>query len=159
MKNRVVLFLVASLALSCQDESDSFDTGQNSIVGTWLFVRAGYSSGGPMEYHDVSAIPPKTITFEQDSTMSSTNMLDVYKHYRFVYDTTWNKKFLVIFEDDPGRPPYKLDSLSTFFLVHFDKNYLDLGGICFEDCSNRFKRIPSRYHVGSSLKTLFLPLE
>ena len=148
MKKIVFLFFVASLAFSCQDEATrvALDEEVNqSVVGSWLYVEYGYSPGDKYHTVPVPADPPKTVTFESDFTMSSTNMeLEKYKYYRLLEDTMVNRQVIAFFEQDPGNQALDLASLSPTYFTHWQGNYLNLNfRWCIEGCHMKFERISS----------------
>jgi hypothetical protein len=149
MKKILILFFVASLALSCEYESiDAQQEGaekelNHAISGTWLYVEYGYSPGGGYYIVPVPPDPPQTITFNGDFTMSSTQMeFEMYKYYRLLEDTDVDRPVIAFFKEDPGNEPLELAGLSPTWYIFWNGDDLNLNyRWCIEGCHMKFRRL------------------
>ena len=151
MKNELTFAFLLCLLACCEYENlkpeEVLDDGElnQTIPGSWLQVEYGYSPGDKYQTVPVSPIPPQTITFKSDFTMSSNNMrLDNHKYYRLLEDTVANRQVIAFFEEDPGNEPLELATLSPTYFIFWEGNYLYLNyRWCIEGCHMKFKRISS----------------
>jgi hypothetical protein len=147
---KIALLFLTFFIVACSNEpinENSGETGDKKtnqqIVGSWRCVETGYSPGDKYIVETVPAIPPQTVTFRDDFTMSSTNMaLEKFKFYRILPDSTIKRDVIAFLEEDPGMKTLNLADLNTTYSILWDENDLVLNfRWCIEGCHLKFKKI------------------
>ncbi|HEU5148022.1 MAG TPA: hypothetical protein VFT90_14950 [Chryseosolibacter sp.] len=144
MKNALPFLIVTCLLFCCEHENINIEVNE-SIAGSWLYVEYGYSPGDKYHTVPVSAIPPQTITFNSDFSMTSTiQEMETYKYYRLLEDTVVDRQVIAFFKENPGNEPLDLAALSPTYFTYWQGSDLYLNyRWCIEGCHMKFKRISS----------------
>jgi hypothetical protein len=143
---KLLLFILTLMVFACADEFEpekSEKTLNQDVVGSWRFAEFGYSPGDKYYVEAVSPLLFQTITFKDDSTMSSTNMqLEKFKYYRILKDTLYDGEVIAFLEEDPGKKKLDLATLSPTYSIKWEEDDLFLNyRWCYEGCHMKFKRI------------------
>jgi hypothetical protein len=140
-----ISFLLFVIASACEEKDccSIQEEGRNDLTGSWLLYEWGYSPGAGYITENVSQIPPQTITFHDDGTISSS--VDGWKPHLFYLvlsdPSQPDLSVLALFDTLPDQP-VDINDLQNSYLITFDDGKLKLSfRWCVEGCHLGFRAI------------------
>ena len=138
----ILLFVIAS-ACEEKDCCRIQEDGRNTLTGSWLLYERGYSPGAEYITENVSLLPPQTVTFHDDGTISSSvEGWKAHQFYLVLNDPSQPEvSVLALFNTLPDQP-VDTTALQNSYVITFHDGKLKLSfRWCFEGCHLGFRAI------------------